>query len=91
VECLASAYEQIVKHVPPVVGGTGAAATEDIVGFPANYWPSALDDSLLKVFLQTVIRSSKSISLEIAKEKELLITWAQSLSLMKTDASSFEA
>jgi hypothetical protein len=31
------------------------------------------------------------ICLEIVKEKELLITWAQALSSMKVGASSFEA
>jgi hypothetical protein len=31
------------------------------------------------------------ISLEIAKEKGLLITWAQALSSMKAGTSSFEA
>jgi hypothetical protein len=54
---------------PPVGGGTRAVVTEDIISLPASYCPVAFDDSLLEVFLQIVIRSSKPIRLEIAKKR----------------------
>jgi hypothetical protein len=71
VECLASACEQITKHVPPVGGGTRAVATEDIISLLASCCPVAFDDSLWEVFLQIVIGSSKPIRLEIAKKKRI--------------------
>jgi hypothetical protein len=65
--------------------------TDNIVYLPAGCCPSAFDDSLLEVFLQIVILSSMPIDLEIAKEEELHITWAQALSSMEVGMSSFEA
>jgi hypothetical protein len=48
-----------------------ASTIDDIVCLPTGYYPAAFDDSLLEIFLQTVIRSSMPIGLEIVKEEEL--------------------
>jgi hypothetical protein len=44
-----------VNHVHTAGGGTEAVATDDTVCLPTGYCLAAFDDSLLEVFLQTII------------------------------------
>jgi hypothetical protein len=61
VECLASAFEQIIKHVPPAGGGAGTVAIDDTICSPASCYLVAFDDPPLGDFLQIVTRSVYSL------------------------------